>query len=171
MFLTTSCGNSIRRSTSSPDVRSLRDRALPETPVFWRHREIVQRIEAMDREPLEPMWADVTVLQLVADVVQMAFAAHGLPPTTPQRHRCRSCRTRRSGEDISRIAAGRTDRPRRRGAGCARVSLSSRSVFRQRTGVPIHRYLTRLRLRASLERLADAPTISRHWPSIWLFEP
>ena len=28
-------------------------------------------------------------------------------------------------------------------------------VFHQRTGVPIHRYLTRLRLRASLERLDD----------------
>jgi len=28
-------------------------------------------------------------------------------------------------------------------------------LFRQRTGVSIHRYLTRLRLRASLERLAD----------------
>ena len=27
-------------------------------------------------------------------------------------------------------------------------------VFRQRTGVPLHRYLTRLRLRAALERLA-----------------
>ncbi len=27
-------------------------------------------------------------------------------------------------------------------------------VFRQRTGAPIHRYLTRLRLRAALERLA-----------------
>ena len=29
-------------------------------------------------------------------------------------------------------------------------------VFQQRTGVPIHRYLTRLRLRASLERVASS---------------
>ena len=28
-------------------------------------------------------------------------------------------------------------------------------IFQQQTGVPVHRYLTRLRLRASLERLAD----------------
>jgi AraC-like DNA-binding protein len=28
-------------------------------------------------------------------------------------------------------------------------------VFQQRTGMPVHRYLTRLRLRASLERLAE----------------
>jgi AraC-like DNA-binding protein len=28
-------------------------------------------------------------------------------------------------------------------------------VFRERAGVPIHRYLTRLRLRAAIERLAD----------------
>src|SRR5262249_37447049 len=30
--------------------------------------------------------------------------------------------------------------------------------FQQRTGAPVHRYLTRLRLRASLERLADGET-------------
>ena len=28
-------------------------------------------------------------------------------------------------------------------------------IFQQQTGVPVHRYLTQLRLRASLERLAD----------------
>ena len=28
-------------------------------------------------------------------------------------------------------------------------------VFQQRTGLPVHRYLTKLRLRAALERLAD----------------
>jgi AraC-like DNA-binding protein len=28
-------------------------------------------------------------------------------------------------------------------------------IFQQRTGVPVHRYLTQLRLRAALERLAD----------------
>jgi AraC-like DNA-binding protein len=28
-------------------------------------------------------------------------------------------------------------------------------VFRERAGVPVHRYLTRLRLRAALERLSD----------------
>ena len=33
-----------------------------DTGVFWRHRELVQRLEAADAEPLEPIWADVTAL-------------------------------------------------------------------------------------------------------------
>jgi hypothetical protein len=53
--------------------------------VFWRHRELVQRLETAECEPLEPLWADVTALQLVADVVEAAFARHG-------QHGCGSCR-------------------------------------------------------------------------------
>src|SRR5205809_3323694 len=47
--------------------------------VFWRHRELVQRLEAAESDPLEPLWADVTALQLVADVLEAAFARQGLP--------------------------------------------------------------------------------------------
>jgi AraC family transcriptional regulator len=127
-----------------------------ETPVFWRPREIVQRLEAMDCEPLEPMWADVTILQLVADVVQTAFAAHGLPR-----------RRRRNGTDADhaeRVEAAKTFLAARLAEPIALDDVARAvhaspfhlaRVFRQRTGVPIHRYLTRLRLRASLERLAD----------------
>jgi AraC family transcriptional regulator len=50
-----------------------------ETGVFWRHREFVQRLEAAASDPLEPLWADVTALQLLADVLEAAFARHGLP--------------------------------------------------------------------------------------------
>jgi len=124
-----------------------------ETRVFWRHRQLVQRLESADTEPL---WTDVSALQLIADVVQAAFAQHGL-----------SRRRRRNGTDADhadRVEAAKVYLAARLGDSIALDDVA-RSVhaspfhlarlFRQRTGVSIHRYLTRLRLRASLERLAD----------------
>jgi AraC-like DNA-binding protein len=123
--------------------------------VFWRHRELVLRLEAGESGPPDPLWADVTALQLVADVLEAAFARHGLP------------RRRRNGTDADhadRAEAAKTYLAGRLGE---RVTLDDVAravhaspfhlarVFRQRTGVPVHRYLTRLRLRAALERLAD----------------
>jgi AraC family transcriptional regulator len=127
-----------------------------ETRVFWRHRELVQRLEGADAQPLEPLWADDAALQLVADVVQAAYTQHGL--------RRRKRRQATDADHAERVEAAKIYL-----AGRLRESIAlddiARSVhaspfhlsrmFRQRTGVPIHRYLTRLRLRASLERLAD----------------
>ncbi len=124
--------------------------------VFWRHREVVQRLEATPTVPLEPLWADVTALQLVADVLETAFARQGL-----------ARRRRRSGTDAAhtdRIEAVKTYLASRlrepitlddvaRAVHASPFHLAR--VFQQRTGVPVHRYLTRLRLRAALERLAD----------------
>ena len=122
---------------------------------FWRHRELVQRLETGGAQPLEPIWVDAMALQLIADVLKAAFMRHGVPR-----------KPRRNGTD--------TDHADR--AEAAKVYLASRlgeritlddvaravyaspfhlaRIFQQRTGVSIHRYLTRLRLRASLERLA-----------------
>jgi AraC-like DNA-binding protein len=117
---------------------------------------LVQQLESADTQPPEPLWADVTALQLVADVVRAAFAQHGLPR-----------RKRRQATDVEhaeRVEAAKVYLAARLGESIALDDVA-RSVhaspfhlsrmFRQRTGVPIHRYLTRLRLRASLERLAD----------------
>jgi AraC-like DNA-binding protein len=124
--------------------------------LFWRHRELVQRLENAETKALEPLWADVTSLQLIADVLEAAFAQHGLPR-----------KKRRSGTDkdhADRVEAAKT---------YLAVNLAERitlddvaravhaspfhlaRVFQQRTGVPVHRYLTQLRLRASLDRLAE----------------
>jgi AraC-like DNA-binding protein len=123
--------------------------------VFWRHRELVQRLEAADSDPLEPLWAEATALELIADVLEAAFARHGLPR-----------KRRRNGTDAdhaSRVEAAKTYLSSRLGE---RLTLDEVAhavhaspfhfarVFQQRTGVPVHRYLTQLRLRASLERLA-----------------
>ena len=127
-----------------------------ETAVFWRHRELVQQLESADTSPLEPMWADVTALQLIADVLEAAFATHGQPRVR-----------RRNGTDADH--ADRTEAVKAYLASrlSERITLDDAArfvhvspfhlarIFQQRTGVPIHRYLTRLRLRASLERLAD----------------
>jgi AraC family transcriptional regulator len=144
-----------------PSVDDRPERPFPfvtgpcESGVFWRHRELVQRLEAAESDPLEPLWADVTALQLVAHVLEAAFVRHGLPR-----------RRRRNGTDADH--ADRTEAAKTYLASrlCERVTLDDLAravhaspfhlarVFQQRTGVPVHRYLTRLRLRASLERLA-----------------
>jgi AraC-like DNA-binding protein len=127
-----------------------------ETRIFWRHREIVQRLENADREPLEPIWADVTVLQLMADLLGAAFARSG----KPLRHK------RRGTEDdhIDRTEAAKSYLATHLSE---RVTLDDVAsavhaspfhlarVFQERTGVPVHRYLTRLRLRVALDRLAN----------------
>ena len=115
----------------------------------------MQRLEAAGSEPLEPLWADEAALQLVADVLGAAFARHGLPG-----------KRRRNGTDADhadRAEGAKTYLASRLGE---RITLDDVAravhaspfhlarVFRQRTGVPLHRYLNRLRLRAALERLA-----------------
>jgi AraC-like DNA-binding protein len=119
--------------------------------VFWRHHEFVRRLEA---GPPDPLWADVTGLQLVADVLTAAFARHGPP------------RRRRRGTDAAHAERAEAAKTYLAGRLGGRITLDEVAravhaspfhlarVFRQRTGVPLHRYLTRLRLRAALERLA-----------------
>ncbi|MCI0638259.1 MAG: AraC family transcriptional regulator, partial [Gemmataceae bacterium] len=101
-------------------------------------------------------WADATALQLVADVLQAAFARQELP-------------RKRSRNGTQADHAGRAE--------AAKTYLASRldqritlddvaravhaspfhlcRIFQKHTGVPIHRYLAQLRLRAALERLQD----------------
>ena len=127
-----------------------------ESAVFWRHRELVQRLEAAEAYPLEPLWADVTALQLIADVLAAAFVRRGGPR--------RRIRDGTDADHADRTEAVKTYLASRLSEritldGVARAVHASpfhlARVFQQRTGLPIHRYLTRLRLRASLERLAD----------------
>jgi AraC family transcriptional regulator len=127
-----------------------------DTALFWRHRELVRRLEGTPGEPLDALAVDETALELLADVLQAAFARRGLPR-----------RPRRSGTDADHAArveaakaylAARLAEPVSLDAVARAVHTSPfhlARVFRERTGLPIHRYLTRLRLRASLERLAQ----------------
>jgi AraC family transcriptional regulator len=126
--------------------------------VFWRHRELVQRLESAESNPLEPLWADVTALQLVADVLESAFGQRGV-----------ARKPKRQGTDIDhaeRVEAAKTYLAARMSErimldDVARAVHTSpfhlARIFQQQTGVPVHRYLTQLRLRASMERLAETP--------------
>jgi AraC family transcriptional regulator len=144
--------------TFDPDAVERPERPFPfvtgpcEPGLFWRHREFLRGLESGD---VEPLWADESALGLVADALGAAFARHGLP-----RQR------RRAGTDAdhaARVEAAKTYLAGRLGE---RITLDDVTravhaspfhiarVFQQRTGQPLHRYLTRLRLRAALERLA-----------------
>ena len=124
--------------------------------IFWRHRELVQRLENAEEEPFEHLWVDVTALQLVADVLESSFEKHG----SPQKARRKSTDADHSekAEAAKEFLSGRmaeqimlTDIARAVGAS----PFNFARIFQRHTGVPVHRYLTLLRLRASLERLSD----------------
>ena len=127
-----------------------------EPEVFRRHRAFVMRLEAAVLEPLEPLWADVTGLQLMADVLEAAFVRHGIKrrrrATTNADHAERTEAAKaylaaRMADNVSldEVAAAVNASP-----------FNFARIFQQQTGLPIHRYLTLLRLRASLERIAVA---------------
>ena len=125
-----------------------------DTAVFSRHRKLVRRLEVASFQPLDPLWADVTALQLVAEVLEAAFARHGLP----RKHRQTGTDAAHAelAEAVKILLASRlSERITLDDVACAvnasPVHLSR--VFQQQTGVPIHRYLNRLRLRTAFERL------------------
>jgi AraC-like DNA-binding protein len=130
-----------------------------DTGHFWRHRELVLRLEGAEAAPLEPLWADAAALQLVADVLEAGYARHGSPRKkrragTVEAHADRV-------EAVKALLASRMTERLTLGEVAEEVHVSPfhlARLFRQGTGVPIHRYLTRLRLRASLERLAGDGT-------------
>ena len=127
--------------------------------VFWRHRELVQRLET--RESLEPLWADVTALQLVADVLESAFVHRGAH--RPKREGTDADHAERTEAAKTYLAARMSERITLDDVARA-VNVSPfhfARVFQKHTGVPIHRYLLQLRLRASLERLdGDLTTVA-----------
>jgi len=126
-----------------------------DTALFLRHRDYVRRLEIAEADPLEPLWADVTGLQLIADVLVAAYEHAGTKPrrrgSTSKDHAerteaAKAYIAKHLGENISLadIAAVANASP-----------FNFARLFQQQTGMPVHRYVTRLRLRTSLERIAD----------------
>ena len=127
-----------------------------DSTVFWRHRELVQRLESAETNPLEPLWADVTALQLVADVLESAFVQRG-EVHRPKREGTDADHAERTEAAKTYLASRMTERVTlddvARAVHASPFHLAR--IFQQQTGVPVHRYLTQLRLRVSLERLAE----------------
>lgn len=124
--------------------------------IFRRHRDFVMRLEAAASEPLEHLWADETALQLVADVLESAFDHHGKPRkanrTSTQRDHAEKAEAAKTYL-VSRLGEAVTLNEVARAVHASPFNFAR--IFQQQTGLPIHRYLTQLRLRASLDRLAD----------------
>lgn len=129
---------------------------LCSSDIFKRHRELVMRLETSDASDLEPLWADVTSLQLIADVLETAFA------TT------RHTRThRREGTDRDHADRVETAKAYLASHVSDRVTLNEIAraansspfhlarIFHSQAGVSLHRYLTVLRLRLARERLEE----------------
>src|SRR2546427_1171190 len=144
-----------------PEIDERPDHPFPfvtgpcEPSIFWRHREFVRRLEAATTEPLEPLWADVTGLQLVADILEDAFERNSAKPR--RRASTNTDHAARTEAAKTYLASRMSDAVTLDDVGTA-VNASPFNfarIFQQQTGLPIHRYLTLLRLRAALERMAD----------------
>jgi len=115
----------------------------------------VRRLEFADVDPLEPLWADVTGLQLIADVLVAAYEHAGGKPRK---------RTSTSNDHADRAEAAKAYIAKHLGENISLADIAAASnaspfnfarLFQQETGMPVHRYLTRLRLRTSLDRIAE----------------
>ncbi len=144
-----------------PSIDDHPDRPFPfhagpcNATTFYRHRELVLILESGQFPPPDPLWVDEKVLQLIADVLGAAFQSQG-----PQKSQHRP-RTNSKHADLaesaksyvaSRIGQHVTLDEVAHAIGISPFHLAR--VFRQRAGLPLHRYLVCLRLRTSLERLA-----------------
>jgi AraC-like DNA-binding protein len=126
--------------------------------VFWRYHELVQRLRAAEPVSLDPLWAEVTALQLIADVLAAAFARHG--------HRVPQVR-RRNGTNADHADRAEAVKTYLADRLCDRITLDDIAralyvspfhlarLFQQQTGMPVHRYLTLMRLRTALDHLTN----------------
>src|SRR5262245_53735551 len=107
----------------------------------------------------DPLWIEVTALQIIADALEAAFARQGLASHLGKRRRegteaghadhVEAAKTYLAGRMSERVTLDDVARD----VGASPFPLAR--LLRRRTGAPLRRYLLRLRLRASLERLAD----------------
>jgi len=126
--------------------------------LFWRHRAFVQRLENVETAQLEPLWADVTALQLIADTIEAAYLRHDISRSAPSRPATSTSHIELVEAVKTYLASHLHERVML--DEMARAVHSSpfhlARIFQQLTGSPIHRYLTQLRLRVALERLMES---------------
>lgn len=124
--------------------------------IFWRRHEFVSRLEISEKTAVDPLWADETALALTADVLHSALARHGLK-RPGGRKRTEAAHIDRAEAAKSYLAAqfGRRITLDEVARAVHASPFHLARVFRQRTGAPVHRYLTQLRLRAAVDRLAE----------------
>jgi AraC-like DNA-binding protein len=123
--------------------------------IYWRHRELVRLLEP-GAGPPAPFQVDAAALQLYADALGAGFARLGL---------ARRSRRQATAEDhLELVEAGKRHLADHLGE---RLTLDDLAralhtspfhfarIFQETAGTPLHRYLTLLRLRTALERVAE----------------
>ena len=124
--------------------------------IFLRHYEIVRQLETGHPDPSNLLWIDETGLQLFAGVLEAALARQSQPL---KRHRNSTDTDHAARTEAVKAYLASHLSERITLDDIARAVYSSpfhlARVFQKRTGLPIHRYLNRLRLRASLDQLAE----------------
>jgi AraC-like DNA-binding protein len=145
-----------------PSVDDRPDQPFPfvtspcDSRVYWTHHELVLQLKTAEACPLDPLWADAAALHIVADILEAAFSHY----RKPLKHR----RTSTNADHAERAEAAKTYLTSRLSERMTLDDVASAvyvspfhfaRLFHRHTGLPVHRYLTQLRLRASLERLAD----------------
>lgn len=130
----------------------------PSSPRSYLIQRRLFHLAVAAQSPPDPLGLEETFLAVLNDVVARAYEAHG---RRPARARTADRSHRDAAENLKALLAVRAGQRLTLDELSDAVELSPFHlcrVFRQRTGVPIHRYLTRLRLRAALERLGDPAT-------------
>jgi len=145
-----------------PSVDDRPDQPFPfitspcDSRVYWRHHELVLRLKTAEATPLDPLWADATALQIVVEILEAAFS-HYRKPLKPRRNSTNADHAERAEAAKTYLTSRLSERITLDDVASA-VHVSPfhfARLFHRYTGLPVHRYLTLLRLRASLARLAD----------------
>ncbi len=145
-----------------PGIDDHPDRPFPfatspcDPALFREHRRIAERLEAAGTIPLDPLRVDEALLGFVARVLHSAFERHDRP-RRPQRAAVAADHAERAEAAKAFLASRLGERITLQDVADA-VHASPfhfARAFRQHAGVPVHRYLTQLRLRSALERLAE----------------
>ncbi len=122
--------------------------------IHRRARENLRSAVAADGAELEE-----TALSVAAEIVAAGFAALGIPRRAEPRRNSR--RQRQIAYDVQALLNHQLERALRLSEISQALDVSPFHlcrVFREQTGLPIHRYRNRLRLRAALERIAEKNT-------------
>lgn len=124
--------------------------------IFYRHRELVVALESPQVPKPDALWVDEKVLQLMTDVLKSAFHHYGTST------RSRRVKTEKKHAELAESTKSLVATRLRDSMSLNEIARAVDSspyhltrVFRRYCGMPIHRYLVCLRLRTSLEMLAE----------------
>jgi AraC family transcriptional regulator len=141
-----------RPTADDPAPRFERTHATLASDAYWRHRRLVGRLQ---QGPCDDLAVEEAAIDIVDAVLESAFGA----PADDEPARPATRRARREAVEAARLALSARLGERVTLAGIAREAHASpyhlTRLFRRQIGVPMHRYLLRLRLRNALERLVE----------------